>query len=67
LKETSLPKAVPQLKRLVACPGSIPVQVGFVVDEVTLEQFILDYLVFPASSHSTDCSTLIIYHPGLVK
>jgi hypothetical protein len=22
---------------------------------------------FPANSHSTDCSTLIIYHPGLVK
>jgi hypothetical protein len=36
--------------------------VGFVVDEVALEQ----HWVSPANYHSTDCSTLIIYHPGLV-
>jgi hypothetical protein len=40
--------------------------VGFVVDEVALEQFYSSTSVSPANSHSTDCSTVIIYHPGLV-
>jgi hypothetical protein len=35
--------------------------VGFVVDKVALGQ------VSPANSHSTDCSTFIIYHPGLIQ
>jgi hypothetical protein len=35
--------------------------VGFVVDKVALGQ------VSSANSHSTDCSTLIIYDPGLVQ
>jgi hypothetical protein len=35
-----------------------------VVDKVVLGQVLSEY---PANSHSTDCSTLIIYHPGLVQ
>jgi hypothetical protein len=47
--------------------------VGFVVDTVALGQVFSDTLVFPANSHSTDCSTIIIiifiiiYHLGLVQ
>jgi hypothetical protein len=35
--------------------------VGFVVDKVALGQ------VSAANFHSIDCSTLIVYHPGLVQ
>jgi hypothetical protein len=41
--------------------------VGFVVDKVALGQVFSEYFGFPANSHSTDYSTLIIYHPGLVQ
>jgi hypothetical protein len=42
--------------------------VGFVVDEVALKQVFSEYFGFPANSHSTSCSTIvIIYHLGLVK
>jgi hypothetical protein len=40
---------------------------GFVVDEVTLGHAFCQYFGSPANSHSTDCSTLIIYHPELVQ
>jgi hypothetical protein len=40
---------------------------GFVVDEVALGQVFSEYFVSPANFHSADCSTLIIYHPGLVQ
>jgi hypothetical protein len=36
-------------------------------EQVALEQFSLSALVSPASSHSTDSSTLMIYHPELVQ
>jgi hypothetical protein len=36
--------------------------VGFMVEKVAMGQ-----VFSPANSHSTDCSTLIIYHPGLVQ
>jgi hypothetical protein len=39
--------------------------VGFVVDKVG--RFSLSTSVSPANSHSTECSTLITYHPGLVQ
>jgi hypothetical protein len=29
--------------------------------------FLQELGFYPASSHSTDCPTLIIYHPGLVQ
>jgi hypothetical protein len=38
--------------------------VGFVVDKVALEQVFSETSVSPANSHSTDCSTHIIYHLG---
>jgi hypothetical protein len=43
--------------------------VGFVLDKVALEQVFSEYFVVsPANSHSTDCSTfIIIYHPELVQ
>jgi hypothetical protein len=43
--------------------------VGFVVDKVAVGQVFSEYFGFPANSHSTDCSTIIIitYHPGLVQ
>jgi hypothetical protein len=42
--------------------------VGFLVDKVALGQVFSDYFGFPAHSHSTDCSTvIIIYHLGLVQ
>jgi hypothetical protein len=41
--------------------------VGFVVDKVALGQVFSKYFGSPANSHSTDYSTLIIYHPGLVQ
>jgi hypothetical protein len=66
-------KAVPYLRRLVV---GFPLRrsgfelrsghVGFVVDKVSLDRFCPRASVSPANSHSTDCSTLIIYHPGLV-
>jgi hypothetical protein len=40
---------------------------GFVVDKVALGQVFSEYFGFPANSHSTDCSAIIIYHLGLVK
>jgi hypothetical protein len=40
---------------------------GFVVEKVELEQVLSEYFGFPANSHSTDCSTLTIYHPELVQ
>jgi hypothetical protein len=40
---------------------------GFVVDKVTLGQVFSDTSVSSANYHSTDCSTFIIYHPGLVQ
>jgi hypothetical protein len=40
---------------------------GFVVDKVALEQVFSEYFGFPANSHSTDFSTMIIYHLGLVQ
>jgi hypothetical protein len=40
---------------------------GFMVDQVALGQVFSEYFGFPANSHSTDGSTLIIYHPGLVQ
>jgi hypothetical protein len=65
---------VPQLRQLVAgFPARRPGfhlrsgHVGFVVDEVALGQVFSKYFRFPANSHSTDCSTLIIiYLQGLV-
>jgi hypothetical protein len=41
--------------------------VGFVVDKVALGQVFSEFFGFPANSHSTYCSTFIIYRPGLVK
>jgi hypothetical protein len=41
--------------------------VGFVVDKVALDQVYSKYSVSLAKSHFTDCSALIIYHPGLEK
>jgi hypothetical protein len=38
--------------------------VGFVVDKVVLGKVFSDYFGFHANSQSTDCFTLIIYHPG---
>jgi hypothetical protein len=41
---------------------------GFMMEKVELGQVISEYFVFPANSHSTDCSTLIIINrPGLVQ
>jgi hypothetical protein len=40
---------------------------GFVVEKVALGQDFSEYFGFPDNSHSTDCFTLIIYHPGLVQ
>jgi hypothetical protein len=40
--------------------------VGFVVDKVALGQVSSEYFGSPANSHSTDFSTIIIYHLGLV-
>jgi hypothetical protein len=44
---------------------------GFVVDRVAPGAGFSEYLVSPANSYSTDCSTfiiiIIIYHPGLVQ
>jgi hypothetical protein len=42
-------------------------QVGFVVHKVALGQFSMSSSASLANIHSTDCSTLIIYHPGLVQ
>jgi hypothetical protein len=42
------------------------VHVGF-VDETVLGRFSPSTSVSPANSHSTDYSTLTIYHPGLVQ
>jgi hypothetical protein len=39
----------------------------FVVDKMALGQLSPRTSVFPAISHSTDCSTFIIYHSGLVQ
>jgi hypothetical protein len=57
------------LKRLVA---GFPLEsgsghVGFVVDKVALGRVTSEYFHFPVDSHSTDCSTIIVYHPGLVQ
>jgi hypothetical protein len=41
--------------------------VGFVVDEMALGQVLSEYFGSPANSHSTDFSTLIIYHPEPVQ
>jgi hypothetical protein len=42
--------------------------VGFVVDNVALEQVFSEYFGFPCQSSSTNCSTItIIYHLGLVQ
>jgi hypothetical protein len=41
--------------------------VGFVVDKVALEQVSSTILVSSANPHSTDCSIIIIDHPGLVQ
>jgi hypothetical protein len=41
--------------------------VGFVVVKVALGHICSEYLGFPANSHSTDLSTIITYHLGLVK
>jgi hypothetical protein len=34
---------------------------------VALGQVFCEYFGFLSNSHSTDCPTLIIYHPGLVQ
>jgi hypothetical protein len=68
-------KAVPQIRRLFAIfppqrPGFEPgsSHVRFVVDKVEVTQvFFPSTSVSPANSHSTDCSTLIIYHLELVQ
>jgi hypothetical protein len=67
--------AVPKLGRLVAGfppprPGFEPWSghVGFVVDKVALGQVLfLSTSVSLANYHSTDCSTIIIYHLELVQ
>jgi hypothetical protein len=41
--------------------------IRFVVDKVALGQVPPNTSVSPANSHSTDCCTLIVYHPGLVQ
>jgi hypothetical protein len=42
--------------------------VGFVVDRVAVGQVFFPSTSFsPVNSHSTDCSTFIICHPGLVQ
>jgi hypothetical protein len=40
---------------------------GFVVDKVALGHVFSEYFGSPANFHSTDYSTLIIYHPVLVQ
>jgi hypothetical protein len=41
--------------------------VGFVVDEVALGQGVSEYFGFLCQFHSTNGSTPIIFHPGLVQ
>jgi hypothetical protein len=41
--------------------------VEFVVEKVALGPVFSEYFGFPANSHSSDCSTLIFYRPGLVQ
>jgi hypothetical protein len=43
--------------------------VGFVVDKKKSDtaRFSPSTSVSPANSHSTDCSTLIVYHRGLMR
>jgi hypothetical protein len=41
--------------------------VGFVVEKEALEQVFSEYFGSPANSHSIDCFSLIINHPGLVQ
>jgi hypothetical protein len=67
-------KVIPSLRQLVACfppqrPGFEPRSgyVGFLLDKMALGQVFSEYFGFLVNSHSTDCSTLIIYHPGLVQ
>jgi hypothetical protein len=40
--------------------------VTFMVDKMALSQVFSEYFRFPPS-HSTDCSTLVIHHSGLVQ
>jgi hypothetical protein len=40
---------------------------GFVVDKVALGQVFSEYFGFPCQFAFTDCSTIIIYHLGLVQ
>jgi hypothetical protein len=42
-------------------------RVGFVVDKVALGKVFSEYFGSPANSHSTNCSTVTIYRPGLVQ
>jgi hypothetical protein len=42
--------------------------VGLVVEKVARGQVFFEYFGSPASSHSTNCSTLIVIcHPGLAQ
>jgi hypothetical protein len=41
--------------------------VGFLVNKVALGKFSPSTSVSPANPHSTDCSIIIIDHPGLVQ
>jgi hypothetical protein len=42
-------------------------RVGFVVEKVALGQVFSEYFGFLYQFSFADCSTCIIYHPGLVK
>jgi hypothetical protein len=38
---------------------------GFVADKVVLGQVFSQYFGSPVNHHSTNCSTIIIYHPEM--
>jgi hypothetical protein len=58
---TSFPPRRPGLEPGSGC-------VGFVMDKAALEQVFSEYSSFPMPiTHPTGCSTVVIYHPGLVQ
>jgi hypothetical protein len=73
---TTLPRVfvnclIPRPCRIPIAAGRVRAQVmwDFVMDKVALGAGILRVIwsAPPLNSHYTDCSTLIIYHPGLIQ
>jgi hypothetical protein len=54
-------------RRLPTAAARVRSLVKFVVDKVALGMFSPSISVYPANSHSTNCSILIIYLPKLLK